>query len=276
MLLTSLLMDMIKFIASDLPGNFFDNSFVKSLLDFFQWFGVIIFGISFLLMLTTVAEKHTVGEFINVGSVVRGFLQAVFLLSFARPLPILIFKVSQDTAFALVATVSQQAQKSTPQWDWSKNFFSEFIKMFTSGLNALAPSTIVFFIMLFFSFTMTIQLLRLFAIMLIQIVNGYFAITDSMIGDGNAFYTWFQDVLASCLTFALQYVFFIAGAAVVSANQWNGLGPCAAGLSLIVGASAIPAALKKLGYNHGGPTVAGSLAAVGRTAATLAMVGVRG
>lgn len=272
-LLSDLLTEMIKFIASDLPHNFFDNQFIKSLLDFFQWLGIVIFAIATLLLVTGIAEKRSAGEFVNFGTVVHSFLQSVFLLCFARPLPILMFTLLQDTSFALVATVSKQAVDSEPKWDWaSNNWIAQLGKLITSHLIALGPQTVVFFILLVFSVTMTIQLLKVMGIMVIQILNGYLSIMDSMVGDGSVFYTWFQDVLANCLTFGLGYIFYIAGVAIVNANSYNGLGPCAAGLSLIVAATAVPMALKRLGYNHGGPSVAGSIAALGRTAATIAMV----
>lgn len=273
-LLSSLLTEMIKFIAGDLPGNFFDNRFINSLLDFFQWLGAVIFAIATLLLVTSVAEKRSAGEFVNINTTIRGFFQAVFLLCFARPLPILLFKLTQDTTFALVATVTKQVINSIPSWNFhsDENWLLQLGKLLLSDLKSIVPQTVVFFILLFFTVTMTIQLLKVFAIMIVQILNGYFSIMDSMVGDGGTFYVWFQDVMANCLTFALQYIFFIAGVAIVNANSFNGLGPCAAGLSLIAGATAVPSALKRLGYNNGGPTVAGSMAALGRTVATIAMV----
>lgn len=276
---SDLLVQLIGFIAGNLPSDFFDNQYISTSLDYFQSLGWIIFAIASLFMVFSVAEKKSAGEFVNPTTVFGNWVRALMMVVFSRPLVVYFFVLCRNIANALVVNILEQAKKVTvPQSILGTNFLGNLFTIIIDGakfLAALESSGIVFFIMLIISIIMTIQLLRIFAILYVQIVGGYLSVVDLMLGDGGVFYGWMRDVIAVNVTFMLQYMMFIGGVVIINSESFNGLAACASGLVLVVGSTAVPAALKRYGFNYGGPSVGGAFAGLSRGAMSVGMIAAR-
>lgn len=273
---SDLLTELITFIAGNLPSNFFDNPYISTSLDYFQWLGWVIFAIASLFMLFSVGERRSAGEFVNLTTVFGNWVRALVLVIFARPLVYYLFVLCRDIAFAIVGTIIKQAAATKVPTTFSDNPIVNILTLITKGTQSAMAQGIVFFIMLIVSIVMTIQLLRIFGIFYVQVISGYLSVVDLMLGDGGVFYGWLRDVIANCVTFALQYLFYIGGTVIINASSFNGLDKCAAGLVLVVAAPAIPMALKRYGFQHGGPSVGGTLAGASRSLMSIGMIAAGG
>lgn len=247
----SLLLQLYFFLVNNLPSDFFKNKLISLSLDFFQWLGVVIFAVSFLLLLTSILESRAAGEYINGPVVFSNIIKAFLLLVFSRPLVIWSFALFRNVAFSLVKYVVQNVSVTKP----SGNLITELWNAITGSAN----TSFYTIIMLVVTVCVFFQMITLYGMYFIQIVTGYFYITNVMRGDQNGAGEWLQRVVASGLTFALEYIFYIIGFAMVYSQGFSDITKCVPGLVLIISSPAIPAALNRWGYSHGSMSARGVL-----------------
>lgn len=271
---TDLLSQLLVFLAGNLPSDFFDNQYISTSLDYFQSLGWIIFAIASLFMVFSVAEKRSAGEFVNPTTVFGNWVRALMMVVFSRPLVVYFFVLCRNIAFALVGNILAQAEKAKVP-TFSSNVILNVFDLITHGMQAMTAQGIVFFFMLVATIVLTVQLMRIFAILYVQIVGGYLSVVDLMLGDGGVFYGWMRDVIAVSVTFMLQYMMFIGGTVIVDTASFSSLAACAAGVVLVVGSTAVPTALKRYGFNYGGPSIGGSMAGLSRGAMSVGMIAAR-
>jgi hypothetical protein len=238
-------------------------------LDFFQWFGGVIFAISFILLIMNMVECKVAGEYVNPALIFKNIFSGFILLVFSRPLVIWSFEFARIVAVDLIACTSeqvtlQQLKKATSSSIWGdiKNFFTSYFQVSSPTMTFITIIMLVVTIVIFF------QLLTLYGMYYVQIVTGYFYITDIMRGDQSAITEWAKDVAASGITFMLEYIFYCAGFYIMDINSINSgsLTKCAPGLVLIISSPAIPMALRKWGYNHGSGSARGVVSGLGSAA----------
>lgn len=253
-----LLTVLFQFIENSLPGTFFSDQFVTSTLDFWYYVGLVVFAVSVIFMIFNIAEAKASGEQVSYGICFSNFLKALFLLYAANPLVICMANLSFTVSQKIVSGILLKSIDITPPSITPTNGLGGVLSLFgTVGqwLGQMSQGAIVqffvFVVTLVVSIAMFFQLLKMFATFYIQIVSGYLYIGEVMMGDGSALLMWFRDILASCVTFALEYSFYIGGLADMNANSYSDLAKCAPGLALLVAAPAIPMILRKFGFDHG-------------------------
>lgn len=250
--LQPLLLQLYTFITTDLPSNFFDNQFVSASLDFFQWFGIVIFAVSFILMLLNVIESRAAGEYVNFSTVFSGIYKSFILLVFSRPLVIWAFDFSHTIATSLLSGIANNV--TLPQLPTG-------LGAILDGIKEAGNLSLISIIMLIMTIVVFFQILTLYGMLYIQIVTGYLYIADVMRGDQSAIIEWTRDVASTGITFMLEYIFYSAGFYIMDMNALNSISACAPGLILIIGSAAIPTALRKWGYSHGSGSARGVISA---------------
>jgi hypothetical protein len=252
-LFQKLFLNIYKYLVSDLPSDFFDNSFISASLDFFGWFGTVIFAFSFLLLATSTVERRASGDYVDVKETFLDIIKGFILLCFSRPLVIWSFKLAHTVAIYLIlytgdsVTLPGTVSGLTAVWE---------------AIKSLGVETFISIIMFVMTIIVFFQILTLYGMYYIEIVTGYFYIADVMRGNLSAIEDWLRDVTASGITFALEYIFYIEGIAIMDANCTD-LVKCTPGLVLIISSPAIPTALRKWGYSHGSGNPRGVIAGLG-------------
>lgn len=280
----------IQFLTSDLPADFFDNSYIKNSLVFFQWLGGIIFAFSCLLLISSIVESRAAGEYISYKTIFSNIFNGFLLLVFSEPLVVWSFKFAQTVTFSLTSFISLTAipqdnsayetfvnslssiKSGGYTFDNIKTVYCSFFGYvgdeLTNACNMSGNSSLLSIIMFICSIAIFFQLMTLYGMYYIQIVTGYFYIADAMRGNLSAIEDWLRDIVASGITFMTEYLFFMMGGMMIISSSTKSPVECAPGLVLFIAAPAIPTALKKWGYNHSSSVSARGIATgLGRAAA---------
>lgn len=270
----------ITFITSDLPSSFFDNSYIKASLVFFEWLGAVIFAFSFLLLISSVLEARAAGEYVSYKTMFSNIFNGFLLLVFSRPLVVWSFQFAQTVTFSLTSYLSFVSVPSNSSVNYAaatadfgndlfghlKYLWGIFGDKVTGAFNEMGTSSILSIIMFICSIAIFFQMMTLYGMYYIQIITGYFYIADAMRGNISAIEDWLRDIVSSGITFMIEYLFFMMGGVMIAASADGSLAQCAPGLVLFISAPAIPAALRKWGYSHGSTSARGVAAGLGRAA----------
>lgn len=258
--LSSFLTILVGAITGSVPSDFFDDQFISTSLDFFTWAGGIILAVSLAFMLFGVAERKAAGEYIDISTCFLNFLKAVVLLFLSRPAIVATFYMSRQAGLDLVSgVVNQAANITSPTGSFNLpapnlNIFAWFGELGQAIAKQIQGSMVQFIVMIIMvgvSISLFFQLLKICGIFYIQIVSAYLYIADVMTGNSDSFLLWIRDVTANCVTFMLEFIFYIGGMADINAHSYSDLAKCMPGLACIIAAPFIPMALRQFGFNHG-------------------------
>lgn len=232
------LSNVIPVITNNIHTTFFGNSFITALLGFFKWLAFILLTCGMVARIMRIQEAAHHGEPFHLGDILLDVIKSYGMILFCFP----VIQFLNDLFMSSTDRIINLVANGEPAVGIVDVIMARPPELFGNMLLGIGLE-IVTIIMLFRS-------MKRACTIFLQIVLGYLYSYDMMKGS-NMISEWIRDVLAGYLTFAFQLMFYRVGLLLmtqglrVSANLFQG--STLVGITLLVGVSVIPTALRKFG-----------------------------
>lgn len=232
-------------ITTVMSSAFFRHEFITGTLSFFKWLTAALATVGFLKSLLTLLDRTRHGEYAAWQDLVFSIMRTYGMILLCEPVVKALMEAFNMVTDALCGAVGSADLSA--------------ITGVTTGLQnigalKLVEALVMWIFVAVVSAIMVYRTFQRFIVVYIQIATGYFSVYDIMSGN-NVIGEWARDVVAGFVTYGFQIFLYRAGmtciCAAVSADFafLDFSDPnLIVGLTFLFGVSAVPIALRKLGY----------------------------
>ena len=197
------LVNLIVEFVNSLTLDFWDNSYIRLILDFGFWIGTGVFAITFIVVLVDIAEEKSTGNPVHWAAVFTNIVKSFCFLVFSRWIALWSMQMVSTLTSFFGRELSAQAMTDSLQ--------QTILQMTVPAALNLLLGIIFNIVVMVASIIFIVQSFKRFGTMFLHVMQAPLYVPDILRGDTAKMGEWLRQMIAISVTYGFQYLFFYLG-----------------------------------------------------------------